>query len=175
METCGLHQKRSGSAYEERGIICKLRWMQLDQDVTIWMITSFVFNVIGRSIFWSSKKQSTVVISSVEAEYIASVNVTKNTVWLCIMLQELDYPQSIATVIYADNQGCIALAKNPVSHSHAKHIDIWHHFICNCVKQGEVELHYVPTKDILVDIFTKTLPHEVFEKFCTQLGMLSCI
>jgi len=70
-----------------------------------------------------------VATSSVEAEYVTSANVTKEAVWLRTLLTELDFPPTTATVIFANNQGCIALANNPVSHSRAKHIDIRHHFI----------------------------------------------
>jgi len=70
-----------------------------------------------------------VATSSVEAEYVTSANVTKEAVWLRTLLTELDFPPTTATVIFANNQGCIALANNPVSHSRAKHIDIHHHFI----------------------------------------------
>ena len=31
--------------------------------------------------------------------------------------------------LYCDNQGAIALAKNPVQHQRSKHIDIRYHFI----------------------------------------------
>ena len=103
--------------------------------------------------------------SSVEAEYVASANATKEAVWLCTLLTELDFPPTTATVIFADNQGCIALANNPVSHSCAKHIDIRHHFI--------LELKYVSTKDMLADVFTKALPRETFKKFHTLLGVIS--
>ena len=72
--------------------------------------------------------------SSVEAEYVASANATKEAIWLYTLLTELDFPSTTATMIYADNQGCIALANNPVSHSRAKHIDIRHHFIRECIK-----------------------------------------
>jgi len=57
-----------------------------------------------------------------------------------ILLSELNYPQVSATVIHTDNQGCIALAYNPVNHSCVKHIDIKHHFICECMERGEVAL-----------------------------------
>ena len=77
----------------------------------------------------NTKKQPTVATSSVEPEYIASVNATKEAIWLRTLLKELDFPQVTATIIHADNQECIALANNPVSHSHVKHIDICHHFI----------------------------------------------
>jgi len=100
------------------------------QDVDDCRSTSgFVFDVAGSSVTWSSKKQPTVATSSVEAEYVASANATKEAVWLHTLLTELDFPPMTATVIHADNQGCIALANNPVSHSRAKHIDIRHHFI----------------------------------------------
>jgi len=107
---------------------------------------------------WSSKKQPTVTTSSVEAKYIASANATKEAVWLCTLLTELDFSPTTATVIFANNQGCIALANNPVSHSCAKHIDIRHYFIWERIKQHEVELKYVSTKDMLADVFTKALP-----------------
>jgi len=97
--------------------------------------SGFVFDVAGSSISWSSKKQATVVTSSVEAEYVASANATKEAIWLRTLLTELDFPPITATMIHADNQGCIALANNPVSHSRAKHIDIHHHFIRECIER----------------------------------------
>jgi len=88
------------------------------------------------------------------------------------LLTELDFPPATITIVHADNQGCIALASNPVAHSHAKHINIHYHFIRKHVEQGEVDLHYVSTKDMLADIFTKALLHETFIKFRTRLGVL---
>jgi len=42
--------------------------------------SGFIFNVTSSSIAWSSKKQATVATSSVEAEYVASANATKEAV-----------------------------------------------------------------------------------------------
>jgi len=75
-------------------------------------------------------------------------------------------------MIYADNQGCIALANNPVSHSHTKHINIRHYFIQECIKRWEIRLNYISTKDMLADIFTKALPCEAFERFRNFLRVL---
>ena len=43
------------------------------------------------------------------------------------MLAEL---QEDPTVIMEDNTGVIAIAKNPVSHSRTKHINIHYHYTC---------------------------------------------
>jgi len=77
----------------------------------------------------------TVLISGCHnTEYIALASTTKEAVWLCTLLKELNFPQATTTIINADNQSCGALAHNPVGHSCVKHIDIWHHFIWECIK-----------------------------------------
>ncbi len=48
-------------------------------------------------------------------------------------------------MIYQDNQGAIAFAKNPIFHRRTKHIDIKYHFVREKVESDEVELVYVPT------------------------------
>ena len=48
----------------------------------------------------------------------------------------------MGTMIYEDNQGCIALAKNPVFHSRTKHIDIKFHFLHEKIEEGVMKLVY---------------------------------
>ena len=103
-------------------------------------VGGFVFDVAGECVSWSSKKQVSVATSSIEAEYVASANMTKETVWLQTLLKEVGYPQSQATIMHADNQGTIALAQNPTSHSRAKHIDIRFHFIQEHIERDEIKL-----------------------------------
>jgi transposase InsO family protein len=135
-------------------------------------VSGFVFDIYGGSVSWSSKKQSIVATSTMEAEYIASSNATKEAIWLRTLLKELDFPQTTATIIFADNQGCIALSNNPISHSRAKHIDIRYHFVRERVEHNEINLQFVSTKDMLADIFTKALPREAFVKFRDRLGVI---
>ncbi len=102
---------------------------------------------------------------------MASGEATKESIWLRVLLADMGFAQTTATVIHADNQGAIALSHNPVGHSRAKHIDIRHHFIRERIQNKEIELEYCSTKDMLADIFTKQLPREAFEKFRTALGV----
>ena len=66
----------------------------------------------------------------------------------------------IGTPLYEDNQGCIALSKNPITSSRSKHIDIKYHFVREKVTEGQFEVLYCPTDEMLADPLTKALPAE---------------
>ena len=76
-----------------------------------------MFEVVGGLVSWASKKQPTVALSTVEVEYMAASNATKEAIWLRTLCVNLGFPQASATIIHADNQGCIALSHNLVLHS----------------------------------------------------------
>ena len=136
-------------------------------------ISGWSFDINGSTVTWSSKKQSVVATSTVEAEYIASSNATREAIWLRTLLSELDFPQVTATIIHSDSAGSIALSNNPVSHSRAKHIDIRYHFIRDQIDRGNIKLEYVSTKDMIADILTKALPRDAFEKCREKLGVIN--
>ena len=48
-------------------------------------------------------------------------------------------------------------------HSKTKHIPIKYDFLREHVLEQKVKLEYVPSKEQVEDIFTKTLPHDSFE------------
>jgi hypothetical protein len=85
----------------------------------------YVFNVAGGSVSWDSKKQPTVALSTVEAEYMAASNATKEAIWLHVLLEDLGFPQTQATTIHDDSKGCIALSRGTVLHSRTEHIMIY--------------------------------------------------
>ena len=68
--------------------------------------------------------------------------------------------QSGATALYEDNQGCIALAKNPITSSRSKHIDIKYHFVREQVNAKAFAVLYCPTEFMLADFLTKALAEE---------------
>ena len=75
-----------------------------------------------------------------------------------------------AVKVFADNQGAIALAKNPIHHQRTKHIDIRYHFIRFDVEEGIVILEYVPTNENYADLFTKPLSGIKFTDFNSIRG-----
>lgn len=104
----------------------------------------FLFNIGSGAISWSSKRQPTVSLSTCEAEYVAQTQATKEAIWLRSLLHDKEEPS--ATINFGDNQGAIALAKNPQFHARTKHIAIQHHFVREQQAIGTVDLNYVPPK-----------------------------
>ena len=102
---------------------------------------------------------------------MAASHTTREAIWLRTLLENLGYPQVNASIIHADNQGCIALSRNPVAHFYAKHIDIRHHFIHERIANSEIDLKYCTTQQMLADIFTKPLPCDAFVRFRAALGV----
>ena len=123
-------------------------------------------------ISWRSKKQRTVALSSTEAEYMALSEATQEAVWLKAFMSELgEVMGNDAVTVYEDNQGAIALAKNPESHKRTKHINIRYHFVREKVEDGQVALEYCPTQDMLADIMTKPIPVTQFCTLRSKLGI----
>ncbi|GJW29334.1 retrovirus-related pol polyprotein from transposon TNT 1-94, partial [Tanacetum coccineum] len=121
---------------------------------------------------WSSKKQKSTAISTIEAEYIAMFGCCVQILWMRSQLT--DYGFAFNNIhMYCDNIIAITLCCNNVQHSRSKHIDIRHHFIREQMENGVVELYFVTTDYQLADIFTKVLPRERFEFLLPRLGMKS--
>jgi len=127
------------------------------------------------AILWTSKKQSTVALSSTEAEYMALTQAVKESIWLQAMLVHLGAKRHVEEIqrISVDNQGALALAKNAQFHTRTKHINIQYHLIREYVPNGQIILTYCPTTNMMADIFTKALPRPAFMKHNQPLSLVN--
>jgi hypothetical protein len=130
----------------------------------------------GGPIMWRSTKQTSVATSSTESEYIAMSQCGKSSQWVAQVIRDMGYPQYIGkdpkTVdIRGDNQGALALVKNPHLHERSKHIDICHHFIRDLAEKARISVTYIPTGDMAADGLTKPLARVAFERFKGMLGL----
>ena len=128
-------------------------------------------NLAGGPISWQSKKQGVVALSTCEAEYVALSAAVQEAIWLKKLLADLGVVPKQPVVIMEDNQGALAVAKNPIAHTRTKHIDIRYHFIREAVRDQKFNLCYCPTKKMLADLLTKPLPKEQFEVLRQAMGM----
>ena len=130
----------------------------------------FSLSPVGPALSWKSKKQQTVPLSSCEAEYMALCATSKEAIFLSNVLNDIStvvkMPGEHRPVpVHVDNQGAIALAKNPVHHERSKHIDILYHFSRECVAQEKIVIYYIPSADNVSDVMTKAVSKLKLSKF----------
>jgi hypothetical protein len=114
--------------------------------------TGYVFKVYGGVVAWKLRCQPTVALSTTKAEYMASAYATRQAIWLKLLLYDLGIDHSKAVPLFNNNQGAIALSKNPVHHKRSKHILLQHHFLREKV---EDKLAHIPSAEVIADLITK--------------------
>ncbi len=134
--------------------------------------SGYLFKFGGAPISWRSKKQSTVALSTAEAEYIALSSATQEATWLQQLISELQNMSIGPTVLSEDNQAAICMARNTQYHGRTKHIDLRHHFVREKVSEGAIDLKYCPTDCMIADILTKGLPSVTFERLRNEAGIV---
>ncbi|XP_059076124.1 uncharacterized mitochondrial protein AtMg00810-like [Cryptomeria japonica] len=109
--------------------------------------SGFFFNLGSAVISWACRKQSSVALSTAEAEYIAASVASREAVWLCKLLAGLFGQPWEPIVFHCDNQSCIKMSVNPVFHDRSKHVETHYHFIRDMVQRGAIQLKYVSTDE----------------------------
>ncbi len=99
-----------------------------------------------------SRKETCTSSSTTESEYIDACLTTKEVVWLCTLLKDLEIPQHIPTFLFYDNQAAIRMVKDPEFHKRPKHVDVQFHFLREFQSNHKILITYVPSQDQYVDI-----------------------
>jgi len=77
---------------------------------------------LGLPISWKAKRQASVALSTCEAEYMSLAILCQEVIYVKRNLLPEFVDEDVKTVVYCDNQGTIALSKNPTKHGRSKHI-----------------------------------------------------
>lgn len=86
-------------------------------------------------------------------------------------LVDINLLQLLPITLYTNNCSAIALAQSMKGHFYAKHINIWHHYICKCVQQGDVSINSIPSTKNYADLFTKLLTCGTYEYLIGIIGL----
>ncbi|KAL0396474.1 UNVERIFIED_CONTAM: Retrovirus-related Pol polyprotein from transposon TNT 1-94 [Sesamum calycinum] len=78
--------------------------------------TRYVFTLGGGPIYWKSKVQSIVTLSTTEAEYMAVAEIAKEALWLNGLAKELGVEQG-GVQLHCDSKSAIYLAENQKVHT----------------------------------------------------------
>nr|GFB84537.1 hypothetical protein [Tanacetum cinerariifolium]GFB84581.1 hypothetical protein [Tanacetum cinerariifolium]GFB90163.1 hypothetical protein [Tanacetum cinerariifolium] len=108
----------------------------------------------SRLILWQCKKQTVVVNSTTEAEYVVAASCCGQIIW--IQNQMLDYGYNFMNIkIFIDNENTICIVKNLVLHSKTKHIEIRHHFIRDSNKKKLIQMIKIHIDQNVAYLLTK--------------------
>ncbi|XP_051133100.1 uncharacterized mitochondrial protein AtMg00810-like [Andrographis paniculata] len=103
-------------------------------------ITDYCVFLGSNLISLKAKKQSTVSISSTEAEYRSMSTTTSELLWISYLLNSLKVTVSQPIPLHCDNLSALHIARNPVFHERTKHIEIACHFVTHHVLTGFISL-----------------------------------
>ena len=127
--------------------------------------------ISGGVIAWWSKKQATIVLSSTEVKYVTLLEASHKVCWLWNPYEELSYKQQQPTLIKGDNNGSIAMAKNPQFHKGSKHIATRWHWIRDLAKNKLPDIESCCDPDQTADILTKALAKLKHIKHTVEIGL----
>ena len=133
--------------------------------------TGYLFTFAKAPVSWKSTLQSTVALSTTEAEYMAIIEAVKEAIWLHGILKDLGVDHKHLEV-YSDSQSAIHLAKNQVFHTRTKHIDVRYHFVQEILEEEEILLQKIQTKENPVDMLTKVVTRAKFEHCLDLVNIL---
>jgi hypothetical protein len=134
-------------------------------------VSGYVFTLGSGAISWKSKKLKVITLSSTEAEYVALSEAAHEAIWLKNLLTELGLSQKTPVVIKGDNDGSIAMAKNPLFHNRSKHIAIKWHWMRQAVQNGQIYIEDCQDADQTADVLTKPLPRAKHRQHSSEMGL----
>jgi hypothetical protein len=123
-------------------------------------------------ISWFNRKQTSVVLSMAEVEYITLCSSSREAMWVKNLLVGLFDLELEVTYIWCENQSWVKSSENLVFHDNSKNIEIKYHYIIDIVKKGALKLQYVTTNQQIIDVLTKTLSRVKFVYFKDNIGVV---
>ena len=117
-----------------------------------------------------SKRNSSVSLSSAEAELRALKEATQEIIWARFYLEELGYPQGEATTVLEDNQAVFDLMKTLQAKSRTRHLNKIRKFVQQHIDTNDIKIAKVAGEINIADILIKALEKDRF--LMLRKGML---
>ncbi|EED15704.1 conserved hypothetical protein [Talaromyces stipitatus ATCC 10500] len=119
---------------------------------------AYVMTLFGGTIGWQANKQDMVTTSTTEAKLLALAQGVKEGKYVLQLLLELEiYFRTPTLYIFYDNQQTLGLLEKDAPRLQ--------------VQKGDIQVHYMPTKDMIANGLTKALSKQEHQKFLNQIGV----
>ena len=134
-------------------------------------ICGYIFLSNMGMITWMSKKQTTIALSTTEAEYVALSEASCEAIWLCHLYGEFGFIQKEPIILLGDNNRSVLMTKNPQFHKCTKHVDIQWHWVRDLVKDSLINVINCCDPQQTTDIMTKSLPQPKYIRYVNELRL----
>jgi len=141
--------------------------------------TGYVITLANCPILWSSKLQTEIALSTMEAEYVALSTSCKDlfpiidlTTELCLALDvNLQSEVDLHVKIHEDNAGALTLSNLEPRRMtpRSKHYAVKYHWFREHIGPRNIKIIKIPTESQLGDLFTKGLCRVAFERLRKKL------
>ena len=134
-------------------------------------ITGYIVMIDKAPIVWKTLKQSCVTLSTMEAEYVAVTEATKETLWLSNVIKECAdvniLPDEIPIpTIHVDNMATIRFSETAIENRRSKHIQVRLFFMRDLISTRTIELQHINGTKNIADMLTKCGTKHELLKFC---------
>ncbi len=135
-------------------------------------VTGIAVYCFGALVEWKSKKQPTVALSTMEAEYAALSESVRVAYGLRNLLLEAGVISPDFTIpVYCDSACAVAIFSRVGSHGRLKHVDVRLHHVREKSEAKEIRVVKVAGITNRADLLTKPLPRDAFERAREMLGV----
>ncbi|KAA0041540.1 Retrovirus-related Pol polyprotein from transposon TNT 1-94 [Cucumis melo var. makuwa] len=133
----------------------------------------FLFLLAEGAISWKSAKQSIIVASTMEAEFVACFEATVHGLWLRNFISGLGIVDRIAKPlrIYCDNFAAVFFSKNDKYSKGAKHMELQYFAVKKEVQKQRVSIEHINTKLMIADPLTKGFPPKTSNDHVQRMGI----
>ena len=118
-------------------------------------VSGIVLRLAGGTLFYKTKYQETVSLSSTEAEFMAATEAGKYILYIRTILKDIGLPQKMATILYEDNQGALLMANAQQPAKRTRQVETRHFAIQEWVERDLLTLLRIATNDNYSDVLTK--------------------
>ena len=127
-------------------------------------VTGYVMKLAGGAIYYKSRFQPTIALSSTEAEFVAATDAGKTILYIRTILEELGLEQKDATILYIDNDGALNMANQGQPTRNTRHMELKNFAIQQWVERDLLVLRRITSQNNHADAMTKVLGRTKFHQ-----------
>ena len=150
-----------------------------------------ILDQYGTIVHWKSQRQKTVAKSTTDAEFNSTALTVEEALWLQKLQEELygcergcereceseresksgsEQEEKPLVSVFNDNQACIAGLKNRQFKPSTRHVGVKYFWLRELVRDGDVEISYVRTDEMVAEGLTKALERGKHPGFISMLS-----